>query len=170
MGRRIARGHVQAVVLSGCWGSSGASTFEDAQAGLSDRLPGGWRIVEARPTSVVDPRQLLTVATFPLRQSRPDPNCAPRTARAQMPADGALVQIVEYTRRLPARLPRRPPRLELPRRPVELECTGLGYTVEFAEHGRRLQAVALVGARAGERRRQEILELLNGLRVAPRGD
>ena len=135
-----------------------------ALTNLAWTLPAGWHGVGPRLTAVGNPAHRLAAATFPLQQSMPDPTCAPETARRQMPADGALVLLLESLE--PATLPSRPARFRLGR-PVNLECFGRGWTVVWAEQGRALQAVVMYGPRAGAERRRQAEALLDSLVVQP---
>ena len=63
-----------------------------AVADLAWTPPAGWRDVGPELTQLSEPRQRLAAATFDVRQTKPDHNCSPATARRQMPAGGALSQ------------------------------------------------------------------------------
>jgi hypothetical protein len=138
-------------------------------AGLAWSLPAGWRAVGPRLTALASPVQQLAAATFDLRQSRADRDCRPDTARAQLPAHGALVLLLEdreaaASPRALAKLPPRPGRFRLPPA-VNAECLGRGRTVSWTEQGRAFQAWVLLGRRAGAMRRRQAEALLNSLTV-----
>jgi hypothetical protein len=135
-----------------------------ADPNLAWTLPAGWHDVSPRLTAVGNPAHRLAAATFPLQQTTPDRTCAPETARRQLPADGALVLLLESLE--PATLPSRPARFRLGR-PVNLECFGRGWTAVWTEHGRALQAVVMYGSRAGPERRRQAEALLDSLVVQP---
>jgi hypothetical protein len=141
----------------------------DPAAGLAWSLPAGWRAVGPRLTALASPVQRLAAATFDLRQSRPDRDCRPDTARAQLPAHGALVLLLENREsagspRTLAKLPPRPARFRLPAA-MNAECFGRGRMVWWTEQGRAFQAHVLLGRRAGPARRQQVEALLDSLTV-----
>jgi hypothetical protein len=140
-------------------------------AGLTWMLPSGWRAVDQRLTALSEPVHRLAAATFDLRQTRPDRDCSPDTARRQMPADGALVYLLESreTAARPsalAKLPPRPRQFRLPA-PRNHECLGFGSTVTWAEQGRALTAEVLLGPEASDRRVRQVERLLDSLTVDP---
>jgi hypothetical protein len=140
-------------------------------ATLAWTLPAGWQDAGPQLTQLSEPRQQLAAATFDVRQPEPDHDCSPATARRQMPADGALVLLLESREaaaapRALARLPRRPAHFRLGR-PVNLECFGRGRTVVWAEQDRALQAVAMFGPKAWPARRRQAQALLDSLVVQP---
>ncbi|MDA0183856.1 hypothetical protein OJ997_26355 [Solirubrobacter phytolaccae] len=136
-------------------------------AGLSWTLPAGWQAVEPRSTAVIEPAPQLAAATFPLRQTERDDGCSPDTAQRRLPADGAVVWLVEsrdITPRALARLPQRPARFVIGR-PQSVECLGHGAVVHWQEQGRALSAQVLLGREAGVARRREAAALLDTLVV-----
>jgi hypothetical protein len=141
----------------------------DRATGLAWSLPVGWRTVGPRLTALASPVQQLAAATFDLRQDRPDRDCRPDTARAQLPAHGALVLLLEnreaaVSPRTLAKLSPRPSRFRLPPA-VNAECFGRGRMVSWTERGRAFQAQVLLGPRAGAVRRRQAEALLDSLTV-----
>lgn len=63
---------------------------------LATRIPPGWHAHRAL-VSLLDPVERRVLTSFPLRQHRPDPNCSPSTARAQMGPDGVVIEVFEST-------------------------------------------------------------------------
>jgi hypothetical protein len=143
----------------------------DPAAGLSWTLPGGWRPVRSQLTALVQPVHRLAAATFPLRQEAPDRGCGPETARAQLPAGGALVYLLEdrEAEARPKGLDRFPPRPQHFRigRARMYECLGLGAIAWWAEQGRAFQAQVVLGPRASRERRRQVEALLDSLVVQP---
>lgn len=137
-----------------------------ATLALAWTTPPGWHDVTPNLTAVTEPRHQLAAATFDLQQATPDRTCAPESARRQMPADGALVLLLESREARPAKLPPRPHRFRV-RRPVNLECFGRGWTVVWTEQDRALQAVVMFGPNAGPARRRQAEALLDSLVVGP---
>ena len=68
--------------------TAAATDAEAPETGLAWSPPAGWHPVGPRLTALASPVQQLAAATFDLRQSRPDRDCGPQTARAQLPAHG----------------------------------------------------------------------------------
>jgi hypothetical protein len=141
----------------------------DPVAGLAWSLPAGWRAVGPRLTGLGEPVQQLAAATFDVRQLHPDRDCRPETARAQLPAHGALVLLLENRESAAspsalAKLPPRPARFSLPPA-VDYECLGRGRQVWWSEQGRAFQAWVLLGPRAGSERRRQVEALLDSLTV-----
>src|SRR3954451_13447465 len=117
--------------------------------GLAWTLPSGWHDVAAQLTGVVEPAQQLAAATFPLRQTRPDKDCALLTARRQLPADGVLVALLESRAApgVPSRLrqfPARPVHSRLRRGAIRsYECLGRGINLPFRTQDRAFYAMAM---------------------------
>jgi hypothetical protein len=132
-------------------------------------LPAGWQAVRERLTSLSEPVHRLAAATFALRQDKPDRDCRPDTASRQLPADGALVYILEsletaaHPRGL-AKLPSRPRHFRIPRA-RSYECLGMGAVIHWTEQGRALEANVLLGPKATRARRRQVEALLDSLVV-----
>lgn len=147
--------------------------FEDETSGISLEYPRGWHVLSRPLTQVGYPPQKLVIASFAVRQARPDQGCRPRTAIEQMPAGGALIYMFEYRRyanraRHLARFPRRPAHFELREQTrVEYECFGLSYGLHFRDRGRAFQAHVYLGRRATKRARSRVLRALDSLTVEP---
>jgi hypothetical protein len=152
---------------------AGPSQYADPTRGVSALVPSGWH-ARVGLTALGFPREVVTLASFPLR---PGGNCGPDKAVRAMPADGALVFVLEYR---PARgpvwsgglrrsaFPPRPARLRVPRRaPGGYECFGRGYLLRFRDADRPLQMMVALGPRATAARRRDVERVLDGLRFAP---
>jgi hypothetical protein len=133
-------------------------------------LPAGWHEIGRPISGVTYPRQLLAAATYPVSFTRPPRGCWPHAALNQMPADGALLQIVEYAPISPTGKPLRVPRL--PRRPGRFsyadatygrfECAGPSYKFDYRQAGHALQAQVWLGlGTVDPRRRSEALRILD---------
>ena len=107
-------------------------------------LPRGWQKAPEHLTALAEPVHRLAAATFALKQTHPDRDCSPTSAREQMPADGALVYILESLE-ASAKLPQRPAHF-IVGRALNYECLGPGVVFHWTEHGRALQANVLLGA------------------------
>jgi hypothetical protein len=141
--------------------------------GLAWTLPPGWRDVAQQLTGVSEPPQQLAAATFALRQTKPDKDCSPSTARRQLPPDGVLVMLLESrdAAGVRARLrnfPPRPRHFRLRHRDIRpYECLGPGINLLFRAHDRAFYAMAMVGPRAPRSRLAEAERLLDSLVVQP---
>ena len=159
-------GLVLALALGAC-GSRGpaATRYDDPVRGVHAQLPAGWHAA-SQLTALSFPRELLTFASFPLRRGG---SCAPTRALRDLGPHDALVSVLELGPRPGGRraLRPRPARLVLPRAGAgPLECFGRPVAVLlFADRGRRLQVVAVLGARAGAARRRAAERILDSLRL-----
>ena len=148
-----------AAVLLVPGGAAGSPRWVDAGAGISARLPGGWRLVQRSVTDCSDPvqRALFTTAHGKLH---PGYRVSP---------DAAVVLLMEGTG---GRFPARPARFHLPGRfagTIGGCCempSGPGVELLFRDHGRRFYAFVYVGRRSGARSGAETL--LNSLRIVSR--
>jgi hypothetical protein len=136
-------------------------------------LPPGWHEVDRRLTGVLIPIQVFAAATYPIvLHHRPGQCGPPKAILAEMPPDGALLQVIEYPPRAaghPLRVPR------LPRRPARFtwadatwapfECAGPSYKFTYRQSGHALQAqVWMHRATADPALRAGALRILNRLR------
>ncbi len=182
-----------AVALAGCGGErldSGASPaaatnsirddglvrFRDPETGIAGRYPEGWHRARAL-TNLVVPREVLTLATYPLRGGAKAGECAPDTARADMPPGGAFIWLLEYrpTRGdvwvdLPRdRFPPRASRFKIPRAGLApVSCfDGPGYSTTFRAAGRPFQLLVAFGGEPANDRLDEVEAILDGLEFDP---
>jgi hypothetical protein len=136
-------------------------------------LPPGWHEVDRRLTGVLVPVQIFAAATYPIvLHHRPGQCGPPQSVLAEMPPDGALLQVIEYPSRVdghPLRVPR------LPRRPdrfnwadatwAPFECAGPSFQFTYRQSGRALQAqVWMNPATVAPRLRAGALRILDNLR------
>jgi hypothetical protein len=170
--------------ISGCGGgernspaAAGHVGFRDAAMGVAGEYPQGWHRVRAL-TNLVLPREVLALATYPLRGGDRAGECAPASAREDMPPDGAFVWLLEY----------RPPRGEVwadlsrsrfpPRRiPFELRradlqagvsCfAGPALSTTFSAADRPFQLLVAFGKRAPDERLAQVRAVLDSLRFEP---
>jgi hypothetical protein len=130
--------------------------------GLSWTLPAGWHDVDRRLNALASPVPQLAAASFAVRRVRRDPDCRLDRVRAQIPARGALVLLLE-DREAAARLralARLPERRAAFGPPEAHECFGAASVVHWTEHGRSLMAVALFGRRAARGQANALLDSL----------
>jgi hypothetical protein len=142
-------------VLPGAAGS--ARTRVSAGNGLSVVLPGGWRLSPKRVTTCDSPEQVMVAATgrIGLRRS------------LDIPPRAALVLLMEGGT---GSVPRRPAHFTLPPLQNLGGCcempVGPGAALLFRDHGRRFYAFAYVGTRAPAGAREDVVRLLDSLRVS----
>jgi hypothetical protein len=148
--------------------------FDDPEVGASGRYPVGWQHARAL-TNLVLPREVLTLATYPLRRVAKAGECAPDTARADMRPGGAFIWLLEYRppwggvwadlRR--DRFPPRPRHFELRRNGLgsNISCfSGPGYSMTFRDADRPFQLLVAFGGRPANLRLEEVEAILDSLR------
>lgn len=153
-----------------------ATRHADRERGLAVRVPPGWTVAEQPLTNVVVPRELVALATFPLRGGgKGGGHCALEPELMRMPADGALIRLLEYRPLLGdvwadlqrSSFPPQPARFRLTR--AELErgtCgTGLGYTTTFSAADRPLHLWLAFGTQVSEARLREVEQILDSLEL-----
>jgi hypothetical protein len=155
-------------------GDSGTVEFRDVGVGLSGRHPEGWHRAKA-VSEILDPREVLVLATYPLRGGNEAGECAPRRPLADLPPDGAFVWLIEYR---PLRgdvwadFPRsrfkvKPDHFRLLRSDLarNIAChPGPGYTTTFRAADRPFQLFVAFGDRVSDERLSEVETTLDSLR------
>lgn len=152
----------------------GSVHFHDPQIGLAVEYPAGWHR-ERAVTGLVVPREILVLASYPLRRGGTAGECAPDHARADMPVDGTFIWLLEY----------RPPRGDVwatvrrsgfPPNASGLEVRagdlaknvscfpGSGYSTSFDAAGRPLQLLVAFGSRPNAEQLREANAILRSLR------
>ncbi len=148
--------------------------FHDPEVGVSGRYPEAWHRARAL-TNLVAPREVLALATYALRDRAKAGECAPDTARADVPSGGAFVWLLEYR---PVRgevwadlardrFPPKPARFEIRRGDLgeNLSCfLGPGYSMTFRAADRPFQLLVAFGGPPSDERLEEVEEILTGLR------
>jgi hypothetical protein len=136
-------------------------------------LPPGWHKVDRPLTGVLIPVQVYAAATFPIAlHHRPGQCGPPPPVLAEIPRDGALLQVIEYPPRALDGHPLRVPKL--PRRPsrftwadatwARFECAGPSYKFDYRQAGRALQAqVWMHPSTVGPDLRAGALQILDNL-------
>jgi hypothetical protein len=157
----------------------GKRIAEDLRHGYTVVLPAGWYQARRNLTpQLVDPREILSVATYPLRYQR-RARCritgCPTPALNGFRATDILVSIQERVQARPATadvaIDLKPRRTGLGTGPRS--CTRgrvTWYAIDdFAEAGRSLYVFVVMGERAPARARGDLERLLHSLRFSPRG-
>ena len=168
----LALGVLALSVTSAGAGSSTPSTWHRYRAdGVSIRYPRGWHATRHPLTHVVDPTQVLAVASYPLpRDSSGADGCEPKEALDRRPPNGVFIYGWEYSSLNPSGLrardfPPRPKRFTLTGF-AHYECSELGYMARFREAGRLFQIHIDFGPRASRATRRTALRILDSLQVA----
>ena len=142
-------------------------------------LPAGWYRARRNLTpQLVDPREILSVATYPLRYRR-RARCrimgCPTPALNGFRATDILVSIQERVRARPTTAdvaidlkPRQTGLAAGPRSCTRRRVAWYAFE-DFAAAGRSLYVFAVVGERAPARARRDLKRLLRSLRFSPRG-
>ena len=152
-------------------------TYEDPVYRYTVQLPAGWqRATESLTPHLVDPREILSVGTFPLRHR--ENRCAhvPTSALEDLGPTDALVSVQERGRRggAAAGFPPRPAHFQFSdgstseastcvRRPARFTDS----FIWFSDGGRRFHALVAFGLQAPERVRREAFAILDSLRFDP---
>jgi hypothetical protein len=170
-----------ALACSGCGAgaTAGATSgdwhvFASADFGISIRYPADWHVAHDSLTGVEWPPDILAVSSFPLAQPRPDPNCAPVTARSAIPEDGVFIYLFENTgapsleEASMQEFPSRPEHFTLDK-PVHYDCFGISHRVAFRERDRLFQAMVAFGPETGAEMRETVLEVLDSIEVLQGG-
>jgi hypothetical protein len=169
------------IAVAACGGSAQrpAPTVPAATAysahGLTVALPSGWRVARTTLTpNLADPRERLTVATFPLSARRN--RCAqfPAALSDVGPRD-AFVTVQEQSRSTRMLFPQRPTRFGASTGTALTEASACSPDtpsakrwMSFSDHGRNFYALVAWGPAATLATRDAAFRILDGLRVTPR--
>lgn len=153
-----------ALPLSACSTPPKLAIFDDPRVAISFHYPAGWHVLPRQgwsDESVSPPR--LAVLSFSLPGWSPEGDCTGTAAIARLPADGAIVFLLQED----GNWGPRPRRFSL--RGVSLvryECFGPSYRLAFRDHSRGFVAFVALGRAAGAPRVELALTILDSLRVA----
>lgn len=147
--------------------------FRDPETGIAGRYPERWHRARAL-TNLAVPREVLALATYPLRDGAKAGECAPDTARSDMPPGGAFLWLLEHRplrdelgNDLPlSRFPEKPSRFDIRRADLgeNVSCfLGLGYTTTFRVADRPFQLLVAFGGEPTDERLADIEAILNSL-------
>lgn len=186
--RKSVWGLVAAVLVTGCGatrtvapefksGSQGPR-ITDVRHGYSVALPAGWYRARRNLTpQLLDPREILSVATYPLRYQRRARCRIPGCPTPALNGFGATDILMSIQERVHARTTAEDVAIDLKRRQTNLgagtgNCTRgrvAWYAFEaFAEAGRSLYVLVVVGKRAPTRARADLNRVLGSLRFRER--
>jgi hypothetical protein len=168
----------EAVVPQFTSASQGPRLTQDVRHGYSFVLPAGWYLARRNLTpQLLDPREILSVATYPLRYQRRArcriPGC-PTPALNGFRATDILLSIQERARARPASEnaaidlgPRQTPLRAGPHSCTRGRVAWYAFNALSAA-GRNLYVFAVVGKRAPAKKREDLKRLLRSLRFSPR--
>jgi hypothetical protein len=146
------------------------AAFADAEVGVSGRHAPNWHRKRAL-TQFAEPREVLALASYPLRGGANAGECAPDTARRDMPAGGVFIWLLEYLEPLPRdRFPERPAsfHLEPDRLVPHISCfPGPGYSTAFRAADRQFQLLFVFGGPPTAERLREAEKALDSLEFRP---
>lgn len=136
------------------------------ELGLDATLPGGWHLADEPLTSIDEPREVLALASYPLTGGDGVNPCVDVKPVEAMPADGALIWLLEHRAALPLeRFPPRPKTHELARDDLRRGVCGapLGLHTAFRDADRLFQLWLLFGEHVSDVRLAETGQILSGL-------
>ena len=154
--------------------AAGAVRFHDPEVGIAGEHPAGWHRARAI-TNLSMPREVVVLASYALRTGAKAGECAPDTAREDMPPNGVFVWLLEYRplrgdvwADLPReRFPPKPDRFRLERGDLggNNSCfPGPTYRTAFRAAGRPLDLLIAFGGPPADDRLDEVAEILTSLR------
>lgn len=178
--RLLAAVSVSAVLTAGCGAAerqrSGWTTYQDAHWGYSVRFPDSWhRAVEPVSPKLTEPREILSMATFPPRYRPTDCEAFGGSARSQMGREDVFLTVQERGYDRDSDWPDFPPRPErfgpTDPRPAEDGCGDRpGTTVHwrnFTAAGRHFHTLVAIVPDAPLCAREQAWRILDSLRPDP---
>lgn len=138
--------------------------YADVDDGISITIPEGW-IFHQDASGPIEPEMLFAVGSWGFPTGG---DCAPTSAQEELPADGALLWLMEYrSSRDPEDFPPRPERFELDEEAfAAYECSLVpSYLVLWTEAGRFFQVHVAFGPEAPPVVRQDALGALDSIDV-----
>ncbi len=137
-----------------------------SSAGVQISLPSAWTFENGADVTMIEPTILFVAGSwnFPTHG-----DCAPNAALDSLPSDGVLLWLVEYTSpNTPVSAPPRPERMDLGTLVGPIECVGTSaHVIGFRDAGRVFQMYVVMGSDVKESARQEAVDALNSIVVAP---
>jgi len=157
--------------------SEGARSLRDERHGISVVLPAGWHRARRNLTpELVDPREVLSVATYPLRYDRRARCRIPGCPTPALNGFGATDILLSIRERARARPTTEDTAIDLERRqtrragwPTCARTRVAWYVFDsLSRAGRSLYVFAVVGKRAPSSARTDLRRVLRSLRFSPR--
>jgi WD40-like Beta Propeller Repeat len=143
--------------------TQGTAQF-DPEDGVWLLSPRDWSFLP-HPSGPDEPETLFAIANYPIGRGG---ECAPTAALETLPADGVLAWMIEYHDSQGDDFPSRPDRFSLdPSSLANYECSGThaSYRFRFQDAGRYFQVHVVLGNRASDEVRDEVLASLSSLLV-----
>jgi hypothetical protein len=153
--------------------SASGSRYANSHTGIEVTIPRRWRLI-ARLSDIIYPTQVLAVASYPLSAPVHPHTCYPASALRQLPSDGVLLRVIDYTRQtVSGKVIRRP---DFAPRPTSFrysdavrgsfECAGPSYKFDWTADRRAFQAIIWFNPKTvSPNNRAEALSVLNSFRA-----
>jgi hypothetical protein len=166
------------LLLAGC-GASAHATSETviSQHGMTVELPSGWQRADGQLVRLEDPREVLSVGTFPLRYREVDCPHMPSSALEDLGPDDALVTLLERGADPHSTWPDFPPRpAHFGPTPGDTNSDApacvpgahfVSHWFRFTDSGRHFHVLVAFGTSASPDTKQEAWSILDGLNVDP---
>jgi hypothetical protein len=149
---------------------------DDARDQVSIQTPPDWFFNDDPVPALLDPRVLFAASTAPIQSGG---ECAPDNATGNLPADGALLWVVEYTsvgtgtegpQRAPYEFPPRDGSFQLGPLQGPFECIGVRtHLVLFRDGGRYFQVHVMLGPDASSALEADVLRSLDSFQAQSTG-
>jgi hypothetical protein len=140
--------------------------------GVSAQLPPGWQVAPRPLTTTSDPRERLSVGTYPLRYRQVGCYHMPSSALLDLGPRDALVTLLE---RHNGRFPHRPEHFGPRRHDSGSDAQDCAPKAHFTDHwqtfrqsGRNFHVLVAFGPRASASTRRQAWGILDGLKVKRR--
>jgi hypothetical protein len=151
-----------------------SSGLTNVGAGVSVVRPEGWQLFAPRITALTFPADRLLLTSYPTGRGG---NCSPDRAEQDLPADGALIYLLEYRPSVGAvwtdgrhrsNFPPRPAHFRLRKRDLgNYECWSISsYMIRFRAADRPFQLHVALGPHTTAARRAQVLRTLDSLRFS----
>jgi hypothetical protein len=180
--RVLRAGVAAAIFLCGCGSQSAPApprpeTFHDTVHGISVDLPPGWeRATTSLTPGLTDPREELSVATFPLSYRKGDCAHMPTSALEDLGPGDAFVTLEERGTDPSSTWPDFPPRPAhfWPQQDSDTEAKACAPRAHFKEYwfgftdgGRHFHTLVAFGPQASDALRRETWKMLDSLKIDP---
>jgi hypothetical protein len=140
--------------------------YHDDEHNFGVTYPKHWSRAEEQLTILGNPKELLALATFPLREGG---GCAPKRALEEASPTDAIIFLVEFTATTGMKLPRRPTSFDPLPTPHMDECWDIAVsTYRFQDSGGRFRVDVWLGDQASHQIRNETTEILDSLQFSTR--
>jgi hypothetical protein len=137
-----------------------------SSAGVEITLPSAWTFENGTDITMIDPTVDFVAGSWDFPTNG---DCAPTAAIDSLPSDAVLLWLIEYTSpNTPVSAPPRPERMDLGPLVGPIECVGTSaHVIGFKDAGRVFQMYIVMGSDVNDSVRQEAVDALNSMVVAP---